>query len=159
MRKNTGGTGPGTLRIKRVGHHDLPAPAYATGGAAALDLRASLDEPITLYPGDCELIPTGWAAALPPSTALMLLPRSGLGHKHGVVLGNGIGLIDEDYRGQIMVSLWHRGGKYSEAFTITPGDRIAQAVLVPIMRPSVVEVAELDDTDRGAGGFGHTGKG
>ena len=149
----------GAGRIKREGHHDLPPPDYASDGAAAMDLRACIDKPITLYPGDCELIPTGWAAALPPGTALMLLPRSGLGHNHGIVLGNSIGLIDEDYRGEVMVSLWHRGEKYSEAFAIAPGDRIAQAVLVPIMRPSVVEVAELDDTDRGAGGFGHTGKG
>ena len=149
----------GAGRIKREGRHDLPPPTYATDGAAALDLRASLDEPITLYPGDCELIPTGWAAALPPGTALMLLPRSGLGHKHGIVLGNGIGLIDEDYRGQIMVSLWHRGGEYDRPFAVAHGDRIAQAVLVPILRPSVVEVDELGDTDRGAGGFGSTGKG
>ena len=159
MRKGIEGAGPGTLQIKRVGHHDLPAPAYATGGAAALDLRGCIDGPITLYPGDCPLIPTGFAVALPLGTALMLLPRSGLGHKHSIVLGNGTGLIDEDYRGEVMVSLWHRGGEYNRAYTVAPGDRIAQAVLVPIMRPSVVEVDELGETSRGAGGFGHTGKG
>ena len=142
-----------------MGHHDLPLPAYATDGAAALDLRACLDAPITLFPDDCVLMPTGWAVALPPGTALMLLPRSGLGHGHSIVLGNGTGLIDEDYRGEVMVSLWHRGGEYDRAFTIYPGDRIAQAVLVPIMRPSVVEVDELGETFRGAGGFGSTGKG
>ena len=135
-------------------------PGYATPGSAGVDLRACLDAPLTLAPGETTLIPTGLAIHLAdPGLAAMLLPRSGLGHKDGIVLGNGTGLIDEDYRGEIMVSLWHRGGEYDRAFTIAPGDRIAQAVLVPIMRPSVVEVDELGETYRGAGGFGHTGKG
>ena len=159
----------GALRVERMDDHDLPAPAYETDGAAALDLRACIDGPMVLDPGDCELIPTGFAFGLPPGTALMLLPRSGLGHKHGIVLGNGVGLIDEDYRGEVMVSVWNRGNEVywhveaeraepSHAATIiNPGDRIAQAVLVPILRPEIVEVDELDETARGAGGFGSTG--
>ena len=159
----------GALRVKRVGEHDLPLPAYETDGAAALDLRACIDGQMVLEPGDCKLIPTGFAVALPPGTALMLLPRSGLGHKHGIVLGNLVGLIDQDYRGQLMVSVWHRGAEVywhheadraepaHDAIIIHPGDRIAQALLVPILRPEIVEVDELDETARGAGGFGSTG--
>jgi len=131
-------------------------PHYATPGSAGLDLRACLDEALVLNPGETRLIPTGLAMHLAdPGYAAMILPRSGLGHKHGVVLGNLVGLIDSDYQGQLMVSLWNRG---QEAFTIQPFERIAQMVIVPVVQASFRVVEEFESSDRGAGGFGSTGK-
>lgn len=131
-------------------------PHYATPGAAGLDLRACLDAAVTLNPGDTVLIPTGMAIHLAdPGLAAMILPRSGLGHKHGIVLGNLVGLIDSDYQGQIFVSTWNRG---KEAFTIQPLDRIAQLVVVPVLQVGFNVVEEFDASERGAGGFGSTGK-
>ncbi len=131
-------------------------PHYATPGSAGLDLRACLDGPIILNPGETKLIPTGLAMHLAdPGYAAMILPRSGLGHKHGVVLGNLVGLIDSDYQGQLMVSLWNRG---QEAFTIQPFERIAQMVIVPVVQAAFRVVEEFTESDRGAGGFGSTGK-
>lgn len=130
-------------------------PAYATPGSAGLDLRACLDEAISLAPGQTELIPTGLAIHVAHAGyAAMILPRSGLGHKHGIVLGNLVGLIDSDYQGQLMVSTWNRGNK---PFTIEPFERIAQLVLVPVMQASFNIVEEFSESDRGAGGFGSTG--
>ncbi|MFN3579192.1 MAG: dUTP diphosphatase [Pseudomonas sp.] len=132
-----------------------PLPDYATEGSAGLDLRALLDQPLTLNPGQTELLPTGLAIHIAdPGLAAMILPRSGLGHKHGIVLGNLVGLIDSDYQGQLMVSCWNRGNK---AFTIEPGERIAQLVLVPVLQAQLQIVSEFDDSQRGGGGFGHTG--
>ena len=131
-------------------------PHYATPGSAGLDLRACLDVPVILNPGETKLIPTGLAMHLDdPGYAAMILPRSGLGHKHGVVLGNLVGLIDSDYQGQLMVSLWNRG---QEAFTIQPFERIAQMVIVPVVQAAFRVVEEFADSDRGEGGFGSTGK-
>lgn len=131
-------------------------PHYATPGAAGLDLRACLDAAVTLNPGDTVLIPTGMAIHLAdPGLAAMILPRSGLGHKHGIVLGNLVGLIDSDYQGQIFVSTWNRG---KEAFTIQPLDRIAQLVVVPVLQVGFNVVDDFDASERGAGGFGSTGK-
>jgi dUTP pyrophosphatase len=131
-------------------------PHYATPGSAGLDLRACLDTPLTLNPGETQLIPTGMAIHLADSGyAAMILPRSGLGHKHGVVLGNLVGLIDSDYQGQLMVSVWNRG---QEAFTIQPLERIAQMVIVPVVQAKFRLVQEFGDSQRGAGGFGSTGK-
>jgi dUTP pyrophosphatase len=131
-------------------------PHYATTGSAGLDLRACLDEAVVLNPGETRLIPTGLAMHLAdPGFAAVILPRSGLGHKHGVVLGNLVGLIDSDYQGQLMVSLWNRG---QEAFTIQPFERIAQMVIVPVVQASFRVVEEFESSDRGAGGFGSTGK-
>ena len=131
-------------------------PAYATPGSAGLDLRACLDAPLVLNPGETQLIPTGIAIHLADAGfAAMILPRSGLGHKHGVVLGNLVGLIDSDYQGQLMVSTWNRG---HEAFTIQPFERIAQMVIVPVVQASFNLVDEFPESDRGAGGFGSTGK-
>ncbi|MDX2220287.1 MAG: dUTP diphosphatase [Burkholderiales bacterium] len=130
-------------------------PAYATPGAAGLDLKACIDAPIELAPGASELIPTGIAIHLAdPGLAAVLLPRSGLGHKSGIVLGNLVGLIDSDYQGQIFVSLWNRS---SAAFTVKPMDRIAQMVVIPVMQVSFNVVDNFRDSARGAGGFGHTG--
>lgn len=130
-------------------------PAYATPGAAGLDLKACIDVPIELAPGASELIPTGIAIHLAdPGLAAVLLPRSGLGHKSGIVLGNLVGLIDSDYQGQIFVSLWNRS---SAAFTVKPMDRIAQMVVIPVMQVSFNVVDTFRDSSRGAGGFGHTG--
>lgn len=135
---------------------DFPLPDYATDGSAGMDLRACLDEPVTLKPGDTHLIPTGLAIHIgDPSLAAVLLPRSGLGHKHGIVLGNLVGLIDSDYQGQLFVSCWNRG---SEPFTVEVGERIAQMVMVPVVRASFEVVEEFSDSSRGAGGFGHTGR-
>ena len=135
---------------------DFPLPDYATDGSAGLDLRACLDEPVILNPGDTHLIPTGLAIHIgDPSLAAVLLPRSGLGHKHGIVLGNLVGLIDSDYQGQLFVSCWNRG---SEAFTVEIGERIAQMVLVPVVHAAFEVVKEFTESDRGAGGFGHTGR-
>jgi dUTP pyrophosphatase len=131
-------------------------PAYATSGAAGLDLRACIDAAITLEPGRTELIPTGLAIHIcDPGYAAMLLPRSGLGHKHGVVLGNLVGLIDSDYQGQLMVSCWNRG---QAAFTIEPFERIAQMIIVPVVQAQFDVVADFAASDRGAGGFGSTGR-
>jgi dUTP pyrophosphatase len=131
-------------------------PQYATAGAAGLDLRACIHQPLTLAPGAAELIPSGMAIHLAdPGLAAIVLPRSGLGHKHGIVLGNLVGLIDSDYQGQVMVSVWNRSGA---AFTINPMDRIAQLVVVPAVRVKLNVVEEFVQSERGAGGFGSTGK-
>ena len=132
-------------------------PAYATPGSAGLDLRACIDAAIVIEPGQTVLIPTGLAIHIAdPGLAAMILPRSGLGHKHGIVLGNLVGLIDSDYQGPLMVSCWNRGGT---AFTVLPLDRIAQLVIVPVVQASFRVVDEFDASDRGAGGFGSTGRG
>ena len=131
-------------------------PTYATTGSAGLDLRAILDEPLTLNPGEPRLIKTGLAIHLAdPGYAALILPRSGLGHKHGIVLGNLVGLIDSDYQGELMVSTWNRG---QEAFTIEPMERIAQLVVVPVVQMQMNVVDDFETSDRGAGGFGSTGK-
>lgn len=135
---------------------DFPLPTYATDGSAGLDLRALLDEAVELLPGQTHLVPTGMAIHIAdPGVAAVILPRSGLGHKHGIVLGNLVGLIDSDYQGQLFVSCWNRG---ETAFRIEVGERIAQLVFVPVIRPQLNEVAEFTPSDRGEGGFGHTGK-
>ncbi|MGH8294747.1 MAG: dUTP diphosphatase [Steroidobacteraceae bacterium] len=140
---------------RRIGT-EFPLPAYATSGSAGLDLRACLDAPLELEPGRAELVPTGMAIHLEdPGLAAVVLPRSGLGHKHGVVLGNLVGLIDSDYQGQLMVSCWNRG---KEPFTIRPGERIAQMVVVPIVQVALEVVDSFEDSARGAGGFGHSGR-
>jgi dUTP pyrophosphatase len=134
---------------------EFPLPHYATPGSAGLDLRACLDAPVTLAPGQTELIPTGLAIHLDDSgLAAVLLPRSGLGHKHGIVLGNLVGLIDSDYQGQVMVSCWNRG---NAPFTIAPGERIAQMVVVPVVQVDLEVVGEFTESHRGAGGFGSSG--
>ena len=131
-------------------------PAYATAGSAGLDLRACIDHVKTLHPGDTELIPTGMAMHLAdPGYAAMILPRSGLGHKHGIVLGNLVGLIDSDYQGQLLVSCWNRG---KEPFMLSPMERIAQLVIVPVMRADFEVVDNFEASVRGEGGFGSTGK-
>ena len=135
---------------------EFPLPAYATAGSAGLDLRACLTEPLVLEPGRAELIPTGIAIHLDdPTLAAVILPRSGLGHKHGIVLGNLVGLIDSDYQGQLMVSCWNRGAL---PFTVRPGERIAQLVVVPVVQVELDVVADFAASDRGAGGFGHSGQ-
>lgn len=131
-------------------------PAYATSGSAGLDLRACIDGPITILPGDTKLIPSGLAIHIAdPGFAALILPRSGLGHKNGIVLGNLVGLIDSDYQGPLMVSTWNRGG---EAFTIHPMDRIAQLIIVPVAQVKLNVVEDFTETVRGSGGFGSTGK-
>jgi dUTP pyrophosphatase len=138
----------------RVGR-EFPLPHYATPGSAGLDLRACLEAPLTIAPGETHLIPTGIAIHLDdPGLAAVLLPRSGLGHKHGIVLGNLVGLIDSDYQGQVMVSCWNRG---SAAFTIAPGERIAQMVIVPVVQVKFEVVEQFTESHRGAGGFGSSG--
>jgi dUTP pyrophosphatase len=138
----------------RIGS-DFPLPAYATTGSAGLDLRAMLKEETVLEPGQTLLIPTGLSIYIAdPSLAAMILPRSGLGHKHGIVLGNLVGLIDSDYQGELMVSCWNRG---QTAFKISIGERIAQLVLVPVVQAHFEVVEEFDESQRGAGGFGHSG--
>lgn len=135
---------------------DIPLPAYATDGSAGMDLRACIKQDIMLNAGDTELIPTGIAIHIEdPGLAAMILPRSGLGHKHGIVLGNLIGLIDSDYQGELMVSCWNRG---SESYTIHPGERIAQLILVPVVQAQFETVNEFDSSERGAGGFGSSGR-
>src|SRR6201988_1069726 len=139
----------------RVGR-DMELPRRATSGSAGLDLRACLDAPLTLDPGKAELVPTGIAIHLADAgLAAMLLPRSGLGHKHGIVLGNLVGLIDSDYQGQVMVSCWNRG---SAAFTVQPGERIAQMVIVPVLQVEFEIVEAFETSRRAAGGFGHSGR-
>jgi dUTP pyrophosphatase len=131
-------------------------PQYATAGAAGLDLRACIDRPLTLAPGAAELVPSGIAIHLAdPGLAAVVLPRSGLGHKHGIVLGNLVGLIDSDYQGQLMVSVWNRG---QAEFTVQPMERIAQLVVVPVVQVKLNVVEEFAQSTRGAGGFGSTGK-
>jgi dUTP pyrophosphatase len=131
-------------------------PQYSTGGAAGLDLRACVEKPLELAPGAAELVPSGIAIHLAdPGLAAVVLPRSGLGHKHGIVLGNLVGLIDSDYQGEVMVSVWNRS---KEAFTIKPLDRIAQLVVVPVVQVKLNVVEEFSASERGAGGFGSTGK-
>ena len=148
-----------TLQVRvlddRVGT-TIPLPAYATGGSAGLDLRALLDAPLVLQPGDTVLVRTGLAIYIEdPNYAGLILPRSGLGHKHGIVLGNLVGLIDSDYQGEIMVSCWNRG---QAAFTLNPGERLAQYVLVPVVQADFAIVNEFAATARGAGGFGSSGR-
>jgi dUTP pyrophosphatase len=139
----------------RVGT-EFPLPAYATDGSAGLDLRACLDGPLVLEPGQAQLIPSGLAIHLEdPGLAAVILPRSGLGHKHGIVLGNLVGLIDSDYQGQLMVSCWNRG---RQPYTIQPGERIAQLVVVPVVQVALEVVQDFADSKRGAGGFGHSGQ-
>ncbi len=135
---------------------EFPLPHYATDGSAGMDMRACLDEPLELAPGDTHLIPTGLAIHVADTgLAAILLPRSGLGHKHGIVLGNLVGLIDSDYQGQVYVSCWNRGEK---TFVVEPGERIAQMVIVPVVRADFEIVEDFVTSDRGAGGFGHTGR-
>ncbi|HCM05833.1 MAG TPA: dUTP diphosphatase [Oceanospirillales bacterium] len=139
----------------RIGS-EIPMPEYATSGSAGLDLRAALETSLTLNPGETQLIPTGLSIYLEdPSIAAMILPRSGLGHKHGIVLGNLVGLIDSDYQGELMVSCWNRG---QQAFTIEVGERLAQLIIVPVVQAEFNLVEEFKATDRGEGGFGHSGR-
>jgi dUTP pyrophosphatase len=139
----------------RIGK-EIPLPAYATDGSAGMDLRACLDQPLVLNPGAAELIPTGIAIYIEdPGLAAVILPRSGLGHKHGIVLGNLVGLIDSDYQGQLLVSCWNRG---KDAFTVQPGERIAQLVLVPVVQAQFEIVQEFAASSRGVGGFGSSGR-
>ena len=133
-----------------------PLPAYATEASVGLDLRAAIDGPLEMAPGTAELIPSGLAIHIAdPGLCAVVLPRSGLGHRHGIVLGNGTGLIDADYQGPLMISAWNRGDK---AYTIEPGERIAQLVLLPIVRADLEVVDTFAESARGAGGFGHTGR-
>lgn len=135
---------------------EFPLPQYATAGSAGLDLRACLKEPLTLAPGASTLIPSGIAVHIDdPGYAALLLPRSGLGHRHGIVLGNLVGLIDSDYQGEVLISCWNRG---TASFTLQPGERIAQMLIVPVVQASFEVVEEFDASARGAGGFGHSGR-
>lgn len=135
---------------------EFPLPSYATEGSAGVDLRACIDSVITLEPGQTKLIPTGIAIYIGnPNLAATILPRSGLGHKHGIVLGNLVGLIDSDYQGQLFISCWNRG---NTTFNIEPGDRIAQLVFLPVVQVDFEVVSEFDTSSRGEGGFGHSGK-
>lgn len=146
------------LRIldPRLGR-DFPLPDYATSGSAGLDLRAMLKTPLALAPGASELLPTGMAIHIgEPGVAALILPRSGLGHRHGIVLGNLVGLIDSDYQGELLISCWNRG---QETFHIEVGERIAQLVLVPVLRARFELVDAFSSSERGTGGFGHTGRG
>ncbi len=139
----------------RIGD-SIPLPHYATDGSAGMDMRACIDEPLTVAPGDTVLVPTGLAIHVAdPALAAVLLPRSGLGHKHGLVLGNLTGLIDSDYQGQVYISCWNRSQK---SYEVQPGERIAQMVFVPVEQVELKVVEEFEATDRGAGGFGHSGK-
>ncbi|MCG7368444.1 dUTP diphosphatase [Pantoea sp. ACRSH] len=139
----------------RVGA-EFPLPAYATSGSAGLDLRACLDSALEIAPGMTTLVPTGLAIHIgDPGLAAVILPRSGLGHKHGIVLGNLVGLIDSDYQGQLMVSVWNRG---QQSFTLQPGDRLAQLVFVPVVQAEFNLVEDFDASARGEGGFGHSGR-
>ena len=139
----------------RIGE-SIPLPHYATAGSAGLDMRACIDKPLTVEPGDTVLVPSGIAIHIgDPGLAACLLPRSGLGHKHGLVLGNLTGLIDSDYQGQVFISIWNRGAK---TYEIQPGERIAQMVFVPVEQVEFQVVEEFDDSHRGEGGFGHSGQ-
>jgi dUTP pyrophosphatase len=139
----------------RIGN-EFPLPAYATDGSAGMDLRAMLDAPLDLAPGKTELIPTGIAIHIgDPDLAAVILPRSGLGHKHGIVLGNLVGLIDSDYQGQLFVSCWNRG---QENFRVEVGERIAQLMLMPVVRAEFEVVESFNESERGANGFGHSGR-
>ena len=139
----------------RIGD-EIPLPHYATDGSAGLDMRACIEEALTVSPGETLLVPSGIAIHIgDPGLAAVLLPRSGLGHKHGLVLGNLTGLIDSDYQGQVFVSIWNRGSK---AYEIEPGERIAQMVFVPVEQVAFDVVEEFESSDRGAGGFGHSGQ-
>ncbi|MFP6808401.1 MAG: dUTP diphosphatase [Pseudomonadales bacterium] len=136
--------------------NEIPMPGYSTTGSAGLDLRACIEESITIEPGETVLIATGLSIYIEdPNLAALILPRSGLGHKHGIVLGNLVGLIDSDYQGELMISCWNRGSK---SFTIEQGDRIAQLVLVPVLQAAFKLVSEFIETERGSGGFGSSGK-
>jgi dUTP pyrophosphatase len=147
-----------TLQVKVLDPRwgaEWPLPAYATAASAALDLRAALDAPLELAPGDAALVPSGLAIHLAdPALCALVLPRSGLGHRHGIVMGNGTGLIDADYQGPLLISTWNRG---TAPFTIEPGDRIAQLLVLPIVRAALEVVDTFAESTRGAGGFGHTG--
>jgi dUTP pyrophosphatase len=150
---------PAVIELKlldsRIGR-EIPLPHYATAGSAGLDLRACLEAPLTVQPGETHLIPTGLAIHIAdPGLAAVVLPRSGLGHKHGIVLGNLVGLIDSDYQGQLFISCWNRG---AEAFTIQIGERIAQLVIVPVVRAEFAIVEDFAASRRGNGGFGHSGR-
>ena len=135
---------------------EIPLPEYATDGSAGLDLRACIDRPTAIGPGETALVATGLAIHIAdPGYAAMILPRSGLGHRHGIVLGNLVGLIDSDYQGEILISCWNRG---HEPFVVEPGERIAQLVVVPVARARFELVEEFTETSRGTGGFGHTGR-
>ena len=139
----------------RLGN-EFPMPHYASAGAAGMDMCACVDAPLEIKPGETHLIPTGMAIHIEEAgLAAILLPRSGLGHKHGIVLGNLVGLIDSDYQGQVFVSCWNRGG---ESFTVQPGERIAQMVIIPVVHADFEVVGEFTETERGEGGFGHTGR-
>tara|TARA_A100001037_G_C15014369_1_gene573257 strand:+ start:590 stop:1045 length:456 start_codon:yes stop_codon:yes gene_type:complete len=143
------------LLDKRLGA-EFPMPSYATDGSAGIDMRACVEQSLVLDPGTTVLIPTGIALHIAdPTLAAVLLPRSGLGHKHGIVLGNLVGLIDSDYQGQVFVSCWNRG---NDSFTIEPGDRIAQLVFMPVVQAAFELVETFEDTERGDGGFGHSGR-
>jgi len=155
---NTHGLSPQPLQVKlldpRFGD-SWPLPAYATEASAGMDLRAALETALTLQPGDTALVPSGLAIHIAdPHLCAVILPRSGLGHRHGIVLGNGTGLIDADYQGPLLISAWNRG---SADYTIEPGDRIAQLLLLPIVRAALQVVDTFEHSDRGSGGFGHTG--
>jgi dUTP pyrophosphatase len=150
---------PAIIELKildpRIGQ-EIPLPHYATAGSAGLDLRACLETPLTVHPGETHLIPTGLAIHIAdPGLAAIVLPRSGLGHQHGIVLGNLVGLIDSDYQGQLFISCWNRG---TEAFTIQVGERIAQLVIVPVVRAEFAIVEDFAVSRRGNGGFGHSGR-
>lgn len=139
----------------RLGN-EFPLPSYATEGSAGMDLRALLDAPLTLQPGETQLVKTGLAIHIAdPGLAGMILPRSGLGHKHGIVLGNLVGLIDSDYQGELMISVWNRG---HNPFTLEPGERLAQYVLVPVVQAQLEVVEEFNNSQRGTGGFGSSGR-
>lgn len=139
----------------RIGN-EFPLPEHATAGSAGMDLRACIDEPLTIKPGETQLIPTGIAIHIAdPKLAATILPRSGLGHKHGIVLGNLVGLIDSDYQGPLMVSCWNRS---NEPFTLAPGERLAQLVFIPVVQATFEIVDSFDSSERGEGGFGHSGK-
>ena len=145
------------LRIldARLGSAEFPLPDYATAASAGMDLRAMIEAPLVLAPGETALVASGLAIHIgDPALCAVVLPRSGLGHKHGLVLGNLTGLIDADYQGPLMISLWNRG---NAAFTIAPGDRVAQLVFLPVVRARLARVEAFTASDRGAGGFGHTG--
>ena len=147
-----------TVALKVLDERIRPyLPTYATSGSAGMDLRACIDQPISLAPGQTELIPTGIAIHISdPGLAALILPRSGLGHKHGIVLGNLVGLIDSDYQGQLLVSCWNRSGV---TFEVKPMERVAQLMLVPVVQASLVETTDFNQSQRGSGGFGSSGRG